>query len=138
LAATFHCKAGYFPFTYLGLPLGLSKPNAQDCFPLVQRIERRLVNTCRFCFPLNGTFNCLYRLFPARHIKRQLKVPSVMEIIIILCWSIWTERNSWLFRNEDPSVDSCKATFKREMDLVIHRSKTKYTQDMKQWLDNLA
>jgi hypothetical protein len=35
LAATFQCKAGHFPFTYIALPLGLSKPNAQDCFPLV-------------------------------------------------------------------------------------------------------
>jgi hypothetical protein len=45
LVATFHCKAGQLPFTYLGLPLGLSKPSAQDCFPLVHRIEKRLVNT---------------------------------------------------------------------------------------------
>jgi hypothetical protein len=44
LAATFHCKAGQFPFTYLGLPLSLSKPSAQDCFPLVQRIEKRLAS----------------------------------------------------------------------------------------------
>jgi hypothetical protein len=28
-----------------------------------------------------------------KHIKRQLKVQFVMELIIIMCWSIWTERN---------------------------------------------
>jgi hypothetical protein len=45
LAATFHYQVGQFPFTYLGLPLGLSKPSAQDCFSLAQRIEKSLVNT---------------------------------------------------------------------------------------------
>jgi hypothetical protein len=35
LAATFQCKARHFPFTYLRLSLGLRKPSAKDCFPLV-------------------------------------------------------------------------------------------------------
>jgi hypothetical protein len=32
-----------------------------------------------------------------RHIKRKLRVPFAMEIIIIMCWCIWIERNLiWL------------------------------------------
>jgi hypothetical protein len=46
-----------------------------------------------------------------------------VEIIIIMCWSIWIKRNSWLFNDEDPSVEKCKATFKREFALIIHRTK---------------
>jgi len=30
------------PFTYLGLPLGTTKPSVQDFCPLLNRIERRL------------------------------------------------------------------------------------------------
>jgi hypothetical protein len=45
LAATFQCKAGVFPFTYLGLPMSLNKPTIQDCLPLGDRVERRLANT---------------------------------------------------------------------------------------------
>jgi hypothetical protein len=45
---------------------------------------------------------------------------------------------AWLFRNEDPTVDSCKATFKREMALVIHRSKKKYAPAMEQWLHDFS
>jgi hypothetical protein len=45
LAATFHCKASSLPFTYLGLPLSMNKPTVQDCLPMVDRVERRLVNT---------------------------------------------------------------------------------------------
>jgi hypothetical protein len=45
LTATFNCQAGSLPFTYLGLSLSLNKPNAVDCFPLVLRIEKRLIST---------------------------------------------------------------------------------------------
>jgi hypothetical protein len=45
LAATFQCQQGEFPFTYLGLPLSMSKPSLQDYLPLVGQVERRLVST---------------------------------------------------------------------------------------------
>jgi hypothetical protein len=48
LASTFQCKAGEFPITYLGLTLSLNKPTVQDYFPMVHRVERRLVNTSIF------------------------------------------------------------------------------------------
>lgn len=43
LAATFGCKRGTLPITYLGLPLGTTKPRVQDFSPTLDRIERRLV-----------------------------------------------------------------------------------------------
>lgn len=42
LAKTFGCCKGSLPFTYLGLPLSLSKPNAHDFLPLISRREKRL------------------------------------------------------------------------------------------------
>jgi hypothetical protein len=48
LANTFHCKVGALPFTYLGLPLGLKKPNLEAFLPLIQKIERRLASTSIF------------------------------------------------------------------------------------------
>jgi hypothetical protein len=48
LASTFHCSTDSFPFTYLGLPLSLNKPTVQDCLPLVDRVERRLISTSIF------------------------------------------------------------------------------------------
>jgi hypothetical protein len=48
LAATFGCSTGNLPFTYLGLPLGLTKPKVEDFLPLVSRCERRLVSTSLF------------------------------------------------------------------------------------------
>lgn len=48
LAQTFGCTIGQLPFTYLGLPLGLTKPKVEDFMPLVSRCERRLVSTSIF------------------------------------------------------------------------------------------
>jgi hypothetical protein len=38
------------------------------------------------------------------YMKHHINKPFAMEIIIIMSWCIWNERNGWLFNNEDPSV----------------------------------
>jgi hypothetical protein len=48
LSSTFDCQEGSMPFTYLGLPLGTTKPKIEDFLPLVQRVERRLTSTSAF------------------------------------------------------------------------------------------
>jgi hypothetical protein len=48
LAASFGCVVGSLPFTYLGLPLGTSKPTVQDLSPIVDHIERRLNASSHF------------------------------------------------------------------------------------------
>lgn len=42
LSRTFGCGIGSLPFTYLGLPLSLTKPKFQDFMPLISRCEKRL------------------------------------------------------------------------------------------------
>jgi len=42
LASTFGCAIGSMPFTYLGLPMGTTKPRMEDLTPLMTRMERRL------------------------------------------------------------------------------------------------
>jgi hypothetical protein len=48
LAASFGCIVGSFPFTYLALPLGLTKPLVRDFAPLICRVERRLAASSQF------------------------------------------------------------------------------------------
>ena len=38
----FGCVVGKMPFTYLGLPLGTTKPTIMDFMPLVTSVERRV------------------------------------------------------------------------------------------------
>jgi hypothetical protein len=42
LANTFGCQIGVMPFTYLGLPMGTTKPRVDDFAPMMDRVERRL------------------------------------------------------------------------------------------------
>jgi hypothetical protein len=39
LARTFGCATGSFPFTYLGLPMGISRPRVDDFLPLINKCE---------------------------------------------------------------------------------------------------
>jgi hypothetical protein len=48
LVSTFGCAKGSLPFTYLGLPLGITKPRIEEFLPLVTKCERRLVSTSMF------------------------------------------------------------------------------------------
>ena len=48
LSACFGCATGSLPFTYLGLPLGITKPKIEDFLPLVTKCERRLQGTSIF------------------------------------------------------------------------------------------
>jgi retron-type reverse transcriptase len=45
IAKLIGCNIAVMPFTYLGLPLGTTKPSVQDLMPLVDRIERRVSAT---------------------------------------------------------------------------------------------
>jgi hypothetical protein len=42
LAQSFGCKVESLPFTYLGLPLGTTRPSVNDLMPLVTRLDKRL------------------------------------------------------------------------------------------------
>ena len=45
LALEIGCQVGRMHFTYLGLPLGTTRPTIREFMPLVDRIERRLTGT---------------------------------------------------------------------------------------------
>jgi hypothetical protein len=47
-ASTLNCQKGNFPFTYLGLPLGIIKPNLEYFLPMVVRVEKRLCGIADF------------------------------------------------------------------------------------------
>jgi hypothetical protein len=48
LANTFGCQVGEMPFTYLGLPLGTTKPPISEFAPLITKMERRLTGISKF------------------------------------------------------------------------------------------
>ena len=42
LATALGCQVASMPFTYLGLPMGTTKPRMEDLTPLMDRMERKL------------------------------------------------------------------------------------------------
>jgi hypothetical protein len=79
LATQFGCQIGRMPFTYLGLPLGSTRPAISDLMPLVCRLRRKLTSreiiaitigkgdTFLFCEDsgiLNGSNNPMKKRFP--------------------------------------------------------------------------
>ena len=48
LADEFGCQVESLPFTYLGLPLGTTKPSVQDLMPVIAKIDKRLSGVSNF------------------------------------------------------------------------------------------
>ena len=48
LTLIMNCQMAAMPFTYLGLPMGTTKPSIKDFAPIIDRIERRMSATVFF------------------------------------------------------------------------------------------
>jgi hypothetical protein len=58
-----------------------------------------------------------------------------MEIVITMCWAIWTCRNDAIFRAIPALVQNCRRIFRAEFALVILRAKPSNQLALKQWLE---
>jgi len=71
-------------------------------------------------------------------IRQQLNVKFFMEIVIILCWSIWSIRNDLIFRQIPPSLFRCLSIFKDTFGLLLLRAKRRYFPQIELWLEQLV
>ena len=67
--------------------------------------------------------------------RAQLNVAFFMDIIIVMSWCIWMQRNDFIFGGLQPSIDLCWQHFKKELALVILRASPKKQAPMTQWLE---
>lgn len=95
IAQIFGCAIGKMPFTYLGLPMGTSKPNVQDLMPLVCSVERRLSTTLSM-ISYGGKLSLLNSVITSLIIFAlcTLKLPpKIIELLDrIRRKSLWTKR----------------------------------------------
>lgn len=54
-------------------------------------------------------------------IKAKLYIPFAMDIIILMTWAFWKQRNNSIFNVSDPSAHSCYSYFKQFFDLFLCR-----------------
>ena len=66
--------------------------------------------------------------------KSQMDTPLFMNIIILLCWSIWISRNDLIFQGLQPSASNCSCTFKKELVLLGHRVRSKHKSLLEEWI----
>jgi hypothetical protein len=66
---------------------------------------------------------------------QQLNVAFYMEIIIIMCWSIWISRNDLIFRGRQVDCFYCLDFFKQHFRLLLWRAKKKFFPAIEQWLE---
>lgn len=82
-AQIFGCSVSFFPFTYLGLPMRLTKPLVKDYAPLICRIERRMSATSQFLSQAGRLqlVNSVFLSLPT-YFMYSLKIPiTVIELI---------------------------------------------------------
>ena len=96
LARVFGCGVGSMPFTYLGLPLGTSKPTILDLMPLVFSVERRLTPTIAMMSYggklswLNATITLLL-IYAMCTLKFSTKLLEMLDKIRRRC--LWTKKS---------------------------------------------
>jgi hypothetical protein len=64
LAGTFGCRVGSLPFTYLGLPLGVTKPKIEDFNPSWTRFKGSLLLAPLYSPSLGGLNILIQSLLP--------------------------------------------------------------------------
>ena len=70
--------------------------------------------------------------------RDHLQRPFFMEIIISMCWAIWSSRNDNIFRSIQHSLASCKFIFRKGLALVKLRAKGNYQPMLDQWLNSFV
>ena len=104
IATIFGCVVGKMPFTYLGLPMGTTRPSVLDLFPLVCRVERRLSATLNM-ISYGGKLSLLNSVITSLIIFAlcTLKLPvSVIELLDKI-------RRKCLWTKKTENGDSCNS-----------------------------
>jgi hypothetical protein len=70
--------------------------------------------------------------------RDKLQSEFFMVAVILLCWSIWTARNGWIFKNMHPSIQNCKQSFLTELRLVLHRIKPSALPRFELWMHSIS
>lgn len=94
-----------------------------DCVLCDADVEESLVHLFLFA---TECWNLVYRLtLPYHHTHTNPYI--FMEIVILLCWSIWIVRNDAVLQGVAPLVARVKGIFLQKFALMFHRTKKNYS-----------
>lgn len=116
--------------------------NCIVCNLAVEETLHHLFLDCTFarqCWNLLGINMHQNSAFPdiVASLKTSLQSKFFMVAAILLCWSIWTTRNDFIFKRIRSDVQDCKRLFIRELKLVAHRVKQAEATDFEAWMHSI-
>jgi hypothetical protein len=113
------------------------------CVPCACTVEEDLIHLLFQCPFALACWDALHLAVPntsdagiiTESFRDQLQLPFFMEIVITMCWSIWTMRNDAIFKNIPHSLHRCKLVFRKEFALVILRARSNFHPLIDLWLE---
>jgi hypothetical protein len=67
--------------------------------------------------------------------KQGFQGPKFFEVATCALWGIWKQRNGLIFEGKQPSLQSWRVVFKKDLGLIVHRVKTAHKEVLADWLD---
>ncbi|XP_044367523.1 uncharacterized protein [Triticum aestivum] len=128
IAQIFGCIIGKMPFTYLGLPLGSTRPSVHDLMPMVCKVERRLTSTLNMISYgaklslVNSVITSLV-IFALCTLKLPASILELLDKIRRKCW------NTYYTKKIPHASDACGSFWWKDITklMPIYRGITKTT-----------
>lgn len=116
-----------------------------ECVLCQHRLEETLEHLffdCQFSVSCWNTLNISWgsgsdRFEWLSNTRRAWPRPMYMEVVILAAWSIWKERNGFIFRNIPFSHASWLKRFKEDFDLLRHRTKAELGDFISSFIQSL-
>jgi hypothetical protein len=112
-----------------------------NCVLCNQQVEESVEHVFLLCPFALECWNLIHIFIPPgapydilHSFKAQLQVNCFMDIIILMCWTIWMSRNDLIFRGQQPTLQLAAQRFKSEFALVVLRAKASRKQSMVTWI----
>jgi hypothetical protein len=65
-------------------------------------------------------------------LKQDIGQSFFMELIILVCWALWINRNEFIFKGISPNI---YRTFKDELALLLQKASGKSYVGMRAWVE---
>lgn len=82
--------------------------------------------------PINEDFPDITDYF-----KDRLQSQFFLAAVILVCWAIWSARNSLIFEGIQPTIGNARLLLQKEMLLLLHRVRTSLKVQLEQWIQGL-
>jgi len=110
----------------------LSTEEVSDHLFLNSQFARQCWNILGISIANNSSFP---EIVPS--LRNNLQPKFFMVAIILMCWSMWSDRNDLIFNGIQANIQNCRRKFLEEIRLVQHRVKQSLQTDFHAWILSL-